>query len=359
MTEEKAADYALRTVKDVNTSGMASTAPKWMQTDVGRVMFTFKSFIWQSSYVTAKAFVDSIKRAPDRTRIEAFRQLAFTFGMSYSVAGLFGLPFFGAISVLTNMINSLLDDDEEPFNLRRELMMILPEAVTKGPTNYYTNLEISNRASVANGILFREDPYEIEKYGYLQSMALQAFGPLGSYAMDAPYGMRLIAEGDVGRGVERLSPSWLRNGIKTMRFAREGARTIDGRPIDTDLSTYNLYMQSLGFTPASMSSLYETRALAKQYESQTMRARSKLLKQRYLAMTTGDLDLYAENERRIYEFMSRYPQLMNMDTLNRSFKSRAAQEQEYVAGIRFNKSFFGNLTPLFDRLENVNYYGAL
>jgi len=359
MTEKEAADYALRTVKDVNTSGMASTAPRWMQTDVGRVMFTFKSFIWQSSYVTAKAFVDSIKGAPDRTRTEAFRQLAFTFGMSYSVAGLFGLPFFGAISVLTNMINSLLDDDEEPFNLRRELMMILPEAVTKGPTNYYTNLEISNRASVANGILFREDPYEIEKYGYLQSMALQAFGPLGSYAMDAPYGMRLIAEGDVGRGVERLSPSWLRNGIKTMRFAREGARTIDGRPIDTDLSTYNLYMQALGFTPASMSSLYETRALAKQYEAQVMRTRSKLLKERYLAMTTGDLDLYTENERRIFDFMSRYPQLMTPDTLNRSFKSRAAQEQEYVAGIRFNKSFFNNLTPLFDRLEDVNYYGAL
>ena len=193
MTEEEAADYALRTVKDVNTSGMASTAPRWMQTDVGRVMFTFKSFIWQSSYVTAKAFVDSIKGAPDRTRTEAFRQLAFTFGMSYSVAGLFGLPFFGAISVLTNMINSLLDDEEEPFNLRRELMMILPEAVTKGPTNYYTNLEISNRASVANGILFREDPYEIEKYGYLQSMAPSSVRPIGKlrngctlrYALDS------------------------------------------------------------------------------------------------------------------------------------------------------------------------------
>ena len=76
-------------------------------------------------------------------------------------------------------------------------------------------------------------------------------------------------------------------------------------------------------------------------------------------MTTGDLDLYTENERRIFDFMSRYPQLMTPDTLNRSFKSRAAQEQEYVAGIRFNKSFFNNLTPLFDRLEDVNYYGAV
>ena len=359
MSTEEAAKYALRTVKDVNTSGMASTAPRWMQTDIGRVMFTFKSFIWQSSYVTAKAFVDSIKGSPERTRIEAFRQLAYTFGMSYAVAGVFGLPFFGAISVLTNMINSLLDDDEEPFNLRREMMLIMPEAMTKGPLNYYTNLEISNRASVANGILFREDPYEIEKYGYLQSMALQAFGPLGSYAMDAPYGMRLIAEGEVSRGIERLAPSWVRNGIKTMRFAQEGARTIDGRPIDEDLTAYNLYMQVLGFTPANISSLYETRALAKQYENQVLAARSNLLKRRYLALTTGDPDLFAETERKIFDFMSRYPGLITPDTLNRSFKSRTAQEQEYVAGIRFNKGFFSNLTPLFDRLEDVNYYGAL
>lgn len=359
MSTEEAAKYALRTVKDVNTSGMASTAPRWMQTDIGRVMFTFKSFIWQSSYVTAKAFVDSIKGSPERTRIEAFRQLAYTFGMSYAVAGVFGLPFFGAISVLTNMINSLLDDDEEPFNLRREMMLIMPEAMTKGPLNYYTNLEISNRASVANGILFREDPYEIEKYGYLQSMALQAFGPLGSYAMDAPYGMRLIAEGEVSRGIERLAPSWVRNGIKTMRFAQEGARTIDGRPIDEDLTAYNLYMQALGFTPANISSLYETRALAKQYENQVLTARSNLLKRRYLALTTGDPDLFAETERKIFDFMSRYPGLITPDTLNRSFKSRTAQEQEYVAGIRFNKGFFSNLTPLFDRLEDVNYYGAL
>jgi hypothetical protein len=57
--------------------------------------------------------------------------------------------------------------------------------------------------------------------------------------------------------------------------------------------------------------------------------------------------------------MSRYPGLITPDTLNRSFKSRTAQEQEYVAGIRFNKGFFSNLTPLFDRLEDVNYYGAL
>ena len=66
-------------------------------------------------------------------------------------------------------------------------------------------------------------------------MALQAFGPLGNYVLDAPYKLGLIADGEYQRGFEGLAPSWLRNGAKTMRFAREGATTIDGRPIDTDI----------------------------------------------------------------------------------------------------------------------------
>ena len=118
-------------------------------------------------------------------------------------------------------------------------------------------------------------------------------------------------------------------------------------------------MQALGFSPANVSSLYETRALSKQYESQVLKRRSKLLQRRYLGLTTGDSELLSETMQDIYEFMALYPELMTPDTLGRSIKSRTAQEQEYVAGIRFNKSFFRNLTPLFDRLEDVNYYGAL
>jgi len=90
-----------------------------------------------------------------------------------------------------------------------------------------------------------------------------------------------------------------------------------------------------------------------------MEARSKLLKRRYLALTTGDTDLFSETEERILKLDARYPGLISADTLRRSFKSRASQEEEYLAGVRFNRGFFSNLVPLFDRLEDVNYYGAL
>ncbi len=368
-SDQEAADYALKIVKDVNTSGMATTAPKWMQNDIGRVMLTFKGFIWQSAYVTGRAMHQVLKGQDADTKKAALKQLFLMYGMSYAVGGLFGLPFFGAFSTLVNMVASVFDmfDDEEdaPFNFRQYLVqeLGLSELILKGPTNRYLDIEVSGRASIANGIGFREDPYEIEKFGYMEAMGLQMLGPMGSYVMDAPENIGLalneIAEGDLGRGFERLAPSFLRNGFKTMRFLEEGARTKDGRPIVEDLKAHNLYMQAFGFTPADVSFTYETRALAKQYENAVMRKRSELLQARYLAITTGDRDLRRRTDERISSFRRIYPRLITNDTLIRSYKSRRAAEREYIAGIRFNRNFRRNLDPFFRNLENISYYGGI
>ena len=366
--EKAAADYALKIVKDVNTSGMATTAPKWMQNDIGRVMLTFKGFIWQSTYVTGRAFYESVKGQDAKTKKAALKQLALMYGMSYAIGGMYGLPLFGLTATLINMVARIFDvfDDEEdaPFNTRQALQeMGLSELILKGPTNSFLNIEVSGRASIANGIGFREDPYEIEKFGYMNSMILQMLGPMGSYVADAPENLGLalneIIEGDLDRGFERLSPSFLRNGIKTMRFLEEGARTKDGRPIVQDINTYNLYMQAFGFTPANVSFTYETRALAKQYENRVMRKRSELLQARYLAVTTGDRELRRRTDERITNFRRLYPRLITGDTLIRSYKARRAAEREYIAGIRFNRNFRQNLDPLFRSLSDVNYYGGI
>ena len=358
-SEEGAKEFALKIIKDVNTSGMAATGPRLMQGDyaggIGRATFTFKSFIWQSAFVTARAFHQSIKGETPEVRRAAFRQFMFINGMSFSIAGAFGMPFFGAFATLTNMVaalvNTLDDEEEEPFNTRREMMLMFPEWVTKGPTNYLTNIEISNRASVANGLLFREDPYEIEKFGYVGAAMMQAFGPIGNFARNVPYGMRLIAEGKVARGVEQFSPSFFRNALKTFRYMDEGVVTSQGIPIKEDLNGWLLAKQFLGFSPADLSTLYETRALAKQYEAQVMERRRSLLESRFMAITSGDRNLLRETDKRIREFRRIYPRLFNRRTLESSFKSRASALREYEYGLRFDKNFRPYLDQYFDRLE--------
>ena len=359
--EKGAQRYALKMVKDVNTSGMAATGPRLMQGDfaggIGRATFTFKSFLWQSAYVTARAFHQSIKGETAEVRRAAFRQFMFINGMSFSIAGLFGMPFFGAISTLVNMvaalINTLDDEEEEPFNARREMMLAFPEWMTKGPVNYLTNIEVSNRASVANGLLFREDPYEIEKFGYVGSAMMQAFGPMGNFARNVPYGVRLMAEGDLSKGIEQMVPSFLRNGLKTFRYLDEGVVTNDGVSIKDDLTGWMLAKQFFGFSPADLSSIYETRALAKEYEQKVMKRRSALLKSRFMAITSGDRELLRETNRRLAEFRRLYPRLINSRTYESSFKSRQSAQQEYTYGLRFDKNFRQNLDVYFDRLDTT------
>lgn len=90
-------------------------------------------------------------------------------------------------------IFDVFDDEEDaPFNTRQALQEVgLSELILKGPTNRFLNIEVSGRASIANGIGFREDPYEIEKFGYMNSMILQMLGPMGSYVADAPENLGL------------------------------------------------------------------------------------------------------------------------------------------------------------------------
>ena len=357
--EEGALEYALKVVKDVNTSGMAATGPRLMQGDfaggLGRATFTFKSFIWQSAYVTARAFYQSVKGETPAVKLAAFRQLMFIYGMSFGVAGVFGMPFFGAAATMANMImameNALDDEEEEPFNLRRAVMDMYPEWVTKGPTNYLSNIEFSNRASVANGLLFREDPYEIEKFGYVGAAMMQAFGPLGNFARNVPYGFDLMARGEIARGVEQFSPSFLRNAFKTYRYMDEGVVSSDGLPIMEDLDGWLLAKQFLGFSPANLSSIYETRGLVKDYENKVMNRRQALLEARFNALTARDFTEVNRIDQRINQFASIYPRLINPRTLESSFKSRASALREYKYALRFDKNFLPYGQKYFDRLE--------
>jgi hypothetical protein len=341
-SEQAAIDEAVSTVIDVHTSGMAAEGPQLMQDafgGLGRVMFTFKSFIWNSAFVIGRAMKEAgmfkiagIEGAQDAEAMRiARRQVLGIYGMSAAIAGVNGLPFFGAGATFVNIINSILGDEDEPFNAKEDMRLFVGELPYKGPLNYLTNLEISNRVGLANGLMFREDPYSLEQNGYLMTALAQATGPMGSYLQ----GVENVLVKD-GRP-ELLLPSALRNVLKTGRYIQEGARTKDGAPIDTDINGYNLALQAFGFAPADISSLYENRAAAANFESKVEERKQKILKKYYLGITTGDSDTLSEALREYTDFTMQYPELINKDTLERSYRSQAAYQRDLIAGLRFDK----------------------
>ena len=341
MSEADAIKYAVTTVKDINTSGMAVTAPKYMQSPVGRVFFTFKSFVWNSAFVVARAFHQAYKGESKEVRRIAQRQLLGIYGMAGAFAGVKGLPFFGIAETIAQMLNALFGDDDEPFNFDEEMRDFFGELLYKGPTNFLTNLEIANRTGVAQDLIFRDDPRGIAEHGYVLSAMKNAFGPAGSYLIGAERGIKAMNEGQTMRGIESLVPSWLRNGMKGMRYMSEGALTLKGDPVEEDISAYNSLMQVIGFSPASLSSTYEKTSAAKGYDREVAQRKQRLLNKYDMARTAGDSDLMAEVREEIEAFNSKRTSPKDRitgDTLNRSQKARQAAEKNMINGVTFNRN---------------------
>jgi hypothetical protein len=340
MSEADAIKYAVTTVKDINTSGMAVTAPKYMQSPVGRVFFTFKSFVWNSAFIVARAFHQAYKGESPEVRRIAQRQLLGIYGMAGAFAGVKGLPFFGMAETMAQMLNALFGDDE-PFNFDEEMRDFFGELLYKGPTNFLTNLEIANRTGVAQDLIFRDDPRGIAEHGYVLTAMKNAFGPAGSYLIGAERGIKAMNEGQTMRGIESLAPSWFRNGSKGLRYMTEGALTLKGDPIEEDISAYNSLMQIIGFSPASLSSTYEKTSAAKGYDREVAQRKQRLLNKYDMARTAGDSDLMAEAREEIEAFNSKRTNPKDRitgDTLSRSQKARQAAEKNMINGVSFNRN---------------------
>ena len=347
MNQADAIQYALKTVKDVNTSGMAATGPRYMQGGAGRVMLTFKSHIWQTGFIVARAFVQAAKNEDPDVRRIAQRQLLGFYGMSAAVAGVGGLPFFGAAATLANMINALMGDDDEPYDSRQWAREFTGELAFKGPLNYITNLEIANRSSLANDLIFRDDPQGIAEDGYTMTALKTAAGPAGSVLMGVERGFDYMQRGEVARAVEAAFPSFIRNVLKGTRYFGEGALTLKGDAIDEDISLYNAVMQVFGFAPADLSSTYEQRSAAKNYERKVLDRKQRILDRWELASESGDREFKAEVRKEFNSFRKNYPQLVDARTLDRSLNARKSAEKEIMLGMRWNKSLQPKLEEEF------------
>jgi hypothetical protein len=337
-SDAEAAAEAVNLVIDVHTTGMAAEGPSLMQHPVGRVMFTFKSFIWNSASVIGMGFYDSVANVPGPERTQARKQLLGIYATSAALGGINGLPFFGAAATFANILEAMnpFDDDDEPFNAKEEIRAATNEFFYKGPFNYLTNIEFSNRIGLANGLLFREDPYSIEQNGYVLTAAIQGTGPVGSYFLSAGRAMESLADGEYLRFWEGISPSAARNLFKTARYYKEGVRTRSGEELDTDLSGWTLFMQAFGFSPADVSSLYENRSISLNFQAKQLDRLAAIKKKYYVGVENGDAELMLEANEKLMDLMLEFPGIADGKTLQRSYKAKKVYERDLVLGLRIN-----------------------
>ena len=336
MNEAEAIDHALRFTSKIHTEAVPEAGARYLQAGFPKVALIFKRFAMAQIFNIYTLFNAAKNGMNPMEKKVARRQLIGIYGMNFALAGLQGVPLYGAVQVLANM---LLADDDEPYDLDQEVRESFGMLGYKGPANLLFGIDIASRTGF-NGMVWRDDPKRLAEVGYTSYFIEHFLGPTFSTGkMVLQDGPAMMANGQYERGLEKMLPSFLKNPLKAMRYATEGAKNPNGASLVDDVSGYNQFMQIFGFTPQNVSEAYAKAGSMKQADKKLMDRRDGLLDALYLARTNGDV----EQMSRIQEKINRYnelnplpPYVLRPSSVSRSMKARDKALDESVYGVHFS-----------------------
>jgi hypothetical protein len=194
-------------------------------------------------------------------------------------------------------------------------------------------VDIASRTGF-NGLLWRDDPKRLADLGWGHYTLEVLLGPAWGAVMGIERGVKMMEQGEYERGLENMLPAAIRNGLKSMRFATEGATTLSGVPIVDDISAYNSFMQTFGFNPAELSEARMEASATRKKQDKVIKRRSSLLDQLDAARVNGDVEEYQNIIKQMQRFNEKNPTYpITRDTIKRSYKQRRARERMMVNGV--------------------------
>ena len=241
-------------------------------------------------------------------------------GMTYVFAGAQGLPVYGAANVFSSALSAMFGDDDEPFDFDESVRSAIGDLGYKGPINALTNIDIASRTGF-NGMIWRDDPRRLSEVGFTSYLAEHFFGPAFQVGVNVERGAKLLNEGHSYRALEAVLPTALRNPLKSMRFANEGALTTNGAPIVQDVSAKSAFLQFFGFSNAELTEAYARASSMKTAEQKIQARRTALLDLHFLARSNNDTEMMSELRDKIADYNESYPNYkISGDTLSRSYR---------------------------------------
>jgi hypothetical protein len=338
LSEQAAIDEAIDMTTRTHSHALSEAGPRMFQNGLGKVAFTFKSFAQAQIYNMARLFYLAFKGEKPEVRRLAQKQLTGILGMTYAFSGLQGLPTYGAANMFASAVAAMFGDDDEPFDFDESVRTAVGDIGYKGPLNALTNIDIASRTGF-NGMVWHDDPRRLAEVGFAPYFIEHFFGPSYQALFVNPgRAITLMKEGQVYRGLETVTPSFVRNPLKAFRFATEGATTTNGAPIVDDVSAYSAFMQIFGFNNAELSEAYARAGSMKKAEQKIAARRTALLDLHFLAKSNGDDDMLAEIKDKIAGYNESYPSnKISPDTLARSYRGHMERIKNSVDGVYLNK----------------------
>ena len=370
--ESEAFDRAVKDARDIVRKAhfdyTASNKPPIMQGKAARVLFMFKQYGQHMAYMMlretqlyGKYLINKYRGTPmQKEAIERAKEardtmigILCTTGM---FSGVFGLPYPLYVMTITIANAMFGDDEDEQFDAETRFKLWLTDTlgagpadiIAKGPISYLTGADVSDRIST-NGLIFRDfgrlgprQAKDQDQIAATQQFLVEVTGPMGSLAMNIGQGIESFNNGQVYRGIERMVPAPLRDLMETYRYNTEGVLTLKGDPIMDEVSSLQLFINLIGFSPVDLARQYEENAAIKAVESQANMERKRILNKFALATHNFDYDAMEDIEEAIGRFNEKFPTYaITGSTLARSLKAREAAAAENEHGIRVTKKLQG------------------
>jgi len=335
-----AADLTWKTHFDYSNT----SRPRLMHNDVMKILLVFRNFQLNMLFRLFRDVHQVLNSDSKETRREAFTQLAGITGMMMLNAGITGTWMFGIAMLMAGLF---MDDGEDPEEaLKRGMVNTLGPNLAGlalyGAPCHITGTALSESAGMPD-LWFRSPDSQMESEEALQYWQSQLLGAVPSIGAQIARGVKYIGQGEEYRGIETMLPKMLKDPMKSVRFASEGAKNMKGDTV-ADVTWSDVVKQALGFTPARISEQYKINNLNYNKQQQVLKARKELMDGYYKAVKADDNAAVDEVLSRIEKHNEKNPdQPITPKGLIQSIKTREKGAEKAVGGMRYN-------TKLRDRI---------
>ena len=325
---DAAAEEGIFQAQQINGGAFLATAPRLAQKGWGRVAMMYKTFGVQMHYTMFKTAYTALRNAPPAERAAAMRQLIGVAGTSVLLAGVQGLPLFGAVMLVANMF---LDDDED--DAETIVRKYIGEGWYKGPVTKYSGVDVANRIGLSN-LFFRMNPYN-QNMSPADYVGAVVGGPAWSITTQMLRGGQQVLDGDLYRGIETMVPAAVRNVMKVNRWQDEGEiRSRRHDIILDDVTTLDLASQLFGFAPVRYTLQQEKNLSTKRIDRATNTRRTGILRELYVTRRMGDSDGYREALKKLHKFNKDHRGwAIDFESFSKSMKQHIRTSGEMVSGI--------------------------
>ncbi len=317
--------------------------PRIMQGNVAKVLLLFKQFGQNMIYTLARQTYQSIKGETDAERKEARKSLGAILAMHATFAGVLGLPMVG---MLLSVASWMGGDDDDPWDAEVALRNYLAEAfgptisnlLMKGAPRALTPADISSRVGI-NNLLLPDVQEGLEGKRWAESAMAGALGPVAGIGLNVAKGTQEISEGHNLRGLETILPVFLKNFAKTYRYGEEGVQDKTGVSIMDEVSSMDLLVQGMGFSPSDVRTANEGKSAIYQLDKKLNARRGRLVALWSRAKMMDDQaemdniwnDIEKFNEKNPFRRITRV-------NLNQSYKNRQRRIDRSEDGIYLSRN---------------------